>query len=165
MITPQKKAPRWAEQLRRATDYLVYDFGGGPRPWKFSWVINFQKFGTFFFLGFLMWYYQNFSMAAWVYLALHGIYGLAWFIKDMAFPDSGWQVRITIGGGINAFLAVLGWRQAAFYLWRFIWSFRALVLSGLVPSTRNQNSRHGPGLACCSLRCSEPVCGTPRLSC
>ena len=24
------------------------DFGGGPRPWKFSWVINFQKAGTFF---------------------------------------------------------------------------------------------------------------------
>ena len=36
--------------MRRFTDYLVCDFMGGPRPWKFAWVINFQKAGTFVFL-------------------------------------------------------------------------------------------------------------------
>ena len=36
--------------MRRLTDYLVLDFLGGPRPWKFSWIINFQKAGTFVFL-------------------------------------------------------------------------------------------------------------------
>ena len=121
MLTANQTAPGWVSRLRRITDYMVHDFGGGPRPWKFSWVINFQKCGTFFFLGFLMWYYSNNSMAAWIYLAMHGSYGLAWFIKDMAFPDPGWQARITIGGAVNAFLAVLGW----------YWVFGWLLISGV----------------------------------
>ncbi len=101
-------APTWAVGMRKFTDYLSKDFLGGPRPWKFAWIINFQKGGSFFFFGFLIWYYQNTSTAAWVYLALHGGYGLVWLIKDLAFPDPNWQIKITIGAGINAFLAVLG---------------------------------------------------------
>jgi protein-S-isoprenylcysteine O-methyltransferase Ste14 len=119
-MTSGNQAPGWARRLRAATDYLVNDFGGGPRPWKFSWVINFQKCGTFFFLGLLMWIYGNTSTAAWVYLAMQGSYGVAWFIKDMAFPDPGWQRYITIGGGINAFAGVLGW----------YWVFGWLLISG-----------------------------------
>ena len=101
-------APAWAVGMRKFTDYLSKDFLGGPRPWKFAWIINFQKGGSFFFLGFLIWYYQNTSTAAWVYLALHGGYGLVWLIKDLTFPDPNWQIKITIGAGINAFAAVLG---------------------------------------------------------
>jgi hypothetical protein len=48
------KAPAWAAAMRRFNSYLVNDFGGGPRPWKLAWVINFQKVGTFPFLGFLI---------------------------------------------------------------------------------------------------------------
>lgn len=107
--------PVWALTLRRITQYVSQDFLGGPRPWKSAWVINFQKVGTFPLLGLLIWYYQNFTMAAWIYLALHGSYGIIWLIKDMAFPDANWQVKITIGGGINAFLSVLGW------YWVFGW--------------------------------------------
>ena len=101
-------APAWAVGMRKFTDYLSKDFLGGPRPWKFAWIINFQKGGSFFFLGFLIWYYQNTSTAAWIYLALHGGYGLVWLIKDLTFPDPNWQIKITIGAGINAFAAVLG---------------------------------------------------------
>lgn len=107
--------PSFAAKLRRFTTWAVEDAFGGPRPWKFSWVINFQKAGTFPFLAFLIWYYDNTSTAAWVYLALHGSYGLAWLVKDLSFPDAGWQKRITIAGGINAFLGVLGW------YWVFGW--------------------------------------------
>jgi hypothetical protein len=39
---------------------------------------------------------------------MHGSYGLVWIIKELAFPDPAWQRRITIGGGINAFVSVLG---------------------------------------------------------
>jgi protein-S-isoprenylcysteine O-methyltransferase Ste14 len=114
-------APPLAQRMRAFTDWLVNDFGGGVRPWKFSWVINFQKAGTFAFLGALMWYYGNTSTAAWIYLALHGSYGLVWILKDTAFPDPNWQKRITIGGGINAFLGVLG------QYWVFGW----LLISGV----------------------------------
>ena len=113
-------APAWAATTRRLTDYLSRDFLGGPRPWKFSWVINFQKAGTFPVLLLLMWHYDNWSMAAWVYLAMHGSYGLVWILKDLAFPDPSWQVRVTILGGLNGFLAVLGW----------YWVFGWLLISG-----------------------------------
>jgi protein-S-isoprenylcysteine O-methyltransferase Ste14 len=117
-------APAWASRINRISSHAVNDFGGGIRPWKFSWVINFQKCGTFFFLGFLMWYYGNYSTAAWIYLALHGAYGIVWLIKDLVFPDPGWQKKITIGGGVNAFLAVLGW------YWVFGW---LLISADAVP--------------------------------
>lgn len=120
MSIKHQQAPKWAIRLNRLTAYAVNDFGGGPRPWKFAWVINFQKCGTFFFLGWLMWYYQNYSTAAWVYLAIHGSYGIAWCIKDVSFPDPGWQTRITILGGLNAFAGVLGW----------YWVFGWLLISG-----------------------------------
>lgn len=113
-------APSWALGMRRITDYLSQDCLGGPRPWKAAWVINFQKAGTFVFMACLMWMYQNHSPAAWVYLALHGSYGLVWILKDLAFPDPNWQKKVTILGGINSFLFVLGW----------YWVFGWLLISG-----------------------------------
>jgi protein-S-isoprenylcysteine O-methyltransferase Ste14 len=115
------RAPAWAVALRRVTDYLVNDFGGGPRPWKFAWVINVQKAGTFPLLGVFIAWYQNTSTAAWVYLALHGSYGLVWIVKDLAFPDPAWQHRVTVGGGVNGFLGVLGW----------YWVFGWLLIAGV----------------------------------
>ena len=106
--------------MRRFTDHLVSDFLGGPRPWKFAWIINFQKAGTFVFLLALMAWYDNTSAAAWVYTAMQGSYGLGWILKDVAFPDPSWQRRITIAGGINAFVGVLGW----------YWVFGWLLISG-----------------------------------
>ncbi|MCP5093717.1 MAG: hypothetical protein GY949_22680, partial [Gammaproteobacteria bacterium] len=56
------EAPGWAQAMRRFTDYLVCDFLGGPRPWKFAWVINFQKAGTFVFLLGLIACYRNIAI-------------------------------------------------------------------------------------------------------
>ena len=71
-------------------------------------------------MGLLMWAYQNNTPAAWVYLGLHGSYGLVWILKDLAFPDPNWQKKVTILGGINSFLFVLGW----------YWVFGWLLISG-----------------------------------
>lgn len=117
MVTP---VPAWAAAMRKVSNWLSQDCGGGPRPWKLAWVINFQKGGTLLFLGALMAYYGNTSPAAWIFLALHGSYGLVWLLKDLAFPDPNWQTRVTILGGLNAFLFVL-----APY-----WSFGWLLISG-----------------------------------
>jgi len=110
--------------MRSLTSRLTYD-APGPKVLKFAWVINFQKVGTFAFLGLLMWLYAPHtpaatSTAAWVYLALHGSYGLVWFLKDRAFPDPNWEQRISLLGGANAFLFVLG------PYWLFGW----LLISG-----------------------------------
>jgi hypothetical protein len=131
--------------MRRFTDYLVCDFLGGPRPWKFAWVINFQKAGTFVFLLALIYYYRNTSTAVWIYTAMQGSYGLVWILKDTAFPDPNWQRRITIGGGVNAFLGVLGW----------YWVFGWLLVSR---AWRNPAIRCPilPGIACASV-CASPA--------
>ena len=107
MNVPTAPAPAWAAAIRRITTWLSQDCGGGARPWKLAWVINFQKGGTFLFLGALMAYYNNSSPGAWILLAMHGSYGLVWLLKDMTFPDPNWQTRVTVLGGINAFLFVL----------------------------------------------------------
>ncbi len=96
-------------KLKQLADYLTADFLGGPKPWKLSWVINFQKAGTAVFIVALMVYYHNFSSAAYVYLALHGSYGFVWLLKDLCFPDPGWQRKVTIGAGLVAFFSVLFW--------------------------------------------------------
>ena len=118
------RAPAWAVTLRRFNDWWLHDLGGGPRPLKFAWVINTQKGGTFLFLGALMWWYADktpaaTAPAAWIYLAMHGSYGLAWLIKDLAFPDPNWQLRVTIGSSLAGALG-LG----------MYWSFGWLLISG-----------------------------------
>jgi protein-S-isoprenylcysteine O-methyltransferase Ste14 len=117
-------APGWALVMRRFNDWLLGNIGGGPRPLKFAWVINFQKGGTFFFLGARMWFYSSrtpaaTAPAAWIYLAMHGSYGLTWLIKDLNFPDPHWQNRITIPASVAA-LCGLG----------LYWSFGWLLISG-----------------------------------
>jgi hypothetical protein len=104
-------APAWALRMRRLNNWLLHDAFGGPRPLKFSWIINFQKGGTFLFLGALMWLYSGrtpsaTSTAAWIYLAMHGTYGLTWLLKDLTFPDPNWQVRITLGSSVYALIGL-----------------------------------------------------------
>lgn len=107
--------------MRRLQDVLTFDFPLGAKPWKAAWVINFHKAGTFPFLLLLAWVYGNPSPSAWVYIALHGSYGIAWILKDMAFPDRNWQRRVPIIGGFNLFLFALGW----------YWVFGWLLISGV----------------------------------
>lgn len=101
-------APRFFQILHTLTRYLSEDCLGGPRWLKLSWVINLQKGGTFFFVLGLLFVYQDSSAAGWTYLGLHGSYGFCWLIKELTFPDLGWQKRVTWAGGLNAFLFVLG---------------------------------------------------------
>jgi protein-S-isoprenylcysteine O-methyltransferase Ste14 len=104
------------------THFISEDFLGGPKVLKLAWVINFQKGGTLLFIGALMLWYQNFSTVAWVYLALHGSYGLCWLLKHYVFPDPGWEVRVTFGGAFMSFASVL-----ALY-WLFPWLLISNVL-------------------------------------
>lgn len=116
--------PAWAITMRRLNNQILYDLGGGPRPFKFAWIVNTQKAGTFLFLGALMAFYMDntaaaTSTAAWVYLAMHGTYGLAWLVKDVAFPDPNWQVRITLPSSVMALVGLGAY-----------WGFGWLLISG-----------------------------------
>lgn len=50
-------------------------------------LVNFQKGATGVIMFLLMQYYSNFNLGCWVYLSLHGTYGLIWLLKDFSFPD------------------------------------------------------------------------------
>ncbi len=98
----------YARFMSRLNRYLSRDMGGGPRPFRMAVWINAQKAGTAPFVFLLMNLYDDWSPAAWVYLALHGTYGLCWLLKDMVFPDPSWDEKITILAGINSWIFVLG---------------------------------------------------------
>jgi protein-S-isoprenylcysteine O-methyltransferase Ste14 len=54
--------------------------------------------------------YQNFSLGAWVYLALHGTYGILWLLKDRIYPDKQWEQEMSLGmGGVTFTLLGLYW--------------------------------------------------------
>jgi len=121
MSEQQTKIPLWS-RWARFTAFITECFLGGPQLLKLAWVINFQKTGTFFYILLLMYYYQNFSLAANVYLALHGMYGFCWMLKHFAFPDRRWEKKVTLGGGLMAFMLVLG----------LYWVFPFLLISGIL---------------------------------
>ena len=81
----------------------------GPKIIKFNWIINAQKTGTIFVMLLLMKYYNNFSTGAWLYLSLHGTYGLLWFLKDMVYPDKSFQNYLAIIPAILVSLFLLSY--------------------------------------------------------
>jgi protein-S-isoprenylcysteine O-methyltransferase Ste14 len=101
-------APAFVRRLAALNHHLGKDVFGGPRVLKHAWIINAQKGGTLFFVGALMFWYGDFSAAAFTYLGLHGAYGVSWLLKDRVSPDPGWETKVTFGGALMSFLLVLG---------------------------------------------------------
>jgi protein-S-isoprenylcysteine O-methyltransferase Ste14 len=73
----------------------------------------------------LMFAYDNFTIAPWIYLSLHGTYGVMWLIKDALYPDKKWEEETSIGQGLSIFL-LLG----VYWIAPFI-----LISSGVEPLT------------------------------
>ena len=90
---------------------------------KPKYAINLHKGLTFFFILGLMFVYQNYTLGAWVYLALHGTYGFLWLLKDRIFPDPQWEQSLSIPQGIFTFMVVNLYWIAPFIL----------ISSGTVP--------------------------------
>ena len=44
-------------------------------------------------------YHEWSSVTAWVYLAMHGSYGLLWVLKSRIFPDKQWEQNAACGMG------------------------------------------------------------------
>lgn len=139
------KAAWGIQKLNKLNRWLLFDMGGGPRPFKLAWVINLQKGGSFPFFALLIWYYADKTPAAtsdasWIYLALHGSYGMTWLMKDLFFPDANWQGRATLP---SCLFGVVG--LAAY--WLAGW----LVISGT--STLNYPLADGPWFSLCISMC------------
>lgn len=52
------------------------------------YLINFSKAGMGPWIAALMLWHGNYSLGSWLYLGLHGSYGLIWLLKDLTFPDN-----------------------------------------------------------------------------
>ena len=88
---------------------------------KLKYAINLHKGTTAFFVIGLMLFYNNFSVAAWVYLALHGSYGFMWLFKDRVFPDRQWEEMVSIPYAVVAFLALgLYWIAPVYIIYKHI---------------------------------------------
>lgn len=83
---------------------------------KIKHFINLHKALTFLVIFALMVAYQNFTLGPWVYLALHGTYGLMWLLKDRIYPDKQWEQEIPVGTGIFTFGILLLYWVAPFIL-------------------------------------------------
>ena len=71
---------------------------------KIKHVINLHKLLTAPVVMGLMVAYNNFTIGPWIYLALHGTYGLLWLGKDRLYPDKQWEQELSVGKGIVAFI-------------------------------------------------------------
>ncbi|KPA79622.1 hypothetical protein ABB37_05416 [Leptomonas pyrrhocoris] len=109
---PTPKAESFYERcLRRwigVLDHLTSSFLGGPRCIKFAQVVNLQKCTTIFMCVAMMLKSKNFASTATTYTALHGSYGLCWFLKHLVLPDPRWESKMTVASAISVFAFVLG---------------------------------------------------------
>jgi steroid 5-alpha reductase family enzyme len=63
--------------------------------------IDTQKGVTFIAILIMMAYYDQWgNITAWVYLALHGSYGLLWVLKSKIFPDRQWEQATSLAFGL-----------------------------------------------------------------
>ena len=83
---------------------------------KLNQIINLHKGLTLFVVAGLMFFYKNFSIAAWVYLSLHGTYGILWLLKEKIFPDPYFKEKINFITSITGFIFLGSYWIAPFIL-------------------------------------------------
>lgn len=66
---------------------LIFQLPPGPPVIPVSWVVNAFKGGTMPFFFYLMKRSGNYSHGAYLITALHGCYGIVWFLKHFVAPD------------------------------------------------------------------------------
>ena len=83
---------------------------------KLNQIINLHKGLTVFVVAGLMIFYKNYSIAAWVYLSLHGTYGILWLLKEKIFPDPYFKEKINLVTSITGFIFLGSYWIAPFIL-------------------------------------------------
>ena len=83
---------------------------------KLNQIIKLHKGLTVFVVAGLMMFYKNYSIAAWVYLSLHGTYGILWLLKEKIFPDPYFKEKINFITSITGFIFLGSYWIAPFIL-------------------------------------------------
>ena len=69
---------RFLEPINPILDTIQFALPPGPKFIPLNWLINIHKAGCWIFVLLMMIYFDNFSLGAWIYLVLHGSYGILW---------------------------------------------------------------------------------------
>ena len=83
---------------------------------KLNQIINLHKGLTLFVVFGMMYFYDNYSISAWTYLALHGTYGILWLLKEKIFPDPYFKDEINTVTAITGFILLGSYWVAPFLL-------------------------------------------------
>jgi hypothetical protein len=54
-------------------------------------------------------YFDNYSTSMWLYLFLHGSYGICWVVKDIKFPDRNVLETASIGSHLILFFLLMSY--------------------------------------------------------
>jgi protein-S-isoprenylcysteine O-methyltransferase Ste14 len=74
---------------------------------KHKVFLNLNKGLTFLvMLAFMEKYHQWQNPTAWVYLALHGIYGILWVLKSLLYPDKTWERKVPFWFGLVSWISL-----------------------------------------------------------
>lgn len=86
---------------------------------KLNYFIDSNKGITFLVILGLMAYFKQWdNSTAWVYLALHGTYGILWVMKTYLFPDANWVRKTSLWFGLVSWAALMLYWIPAFLLMR-----------------------------------------------
>ena len=96
------------ERVSAFNDVYLYRIPGGAGRTAPRVPINLQKVSIGAVVLALMLRAGDFSLAAWLYLVLHGSYGLLWLAKDVAFPDPAWRRPQSLTSAVAVFVYPLG---------------------------------------------------------
>jgi len=83
---------------------------------RLNQVINLHKGLTIFVVLGMMFFYENFTLPAWIYLALHGTYGILWLLKEKIFPDPYFKEELNIPASLLGFIFLGSYWIAPFIL-------------------------------------------------
>lgn len=96
--------PALVDRLWAMNDWVMHRIPGGAGLVQPRQVINLHKLSVGPLTLALMFAFDRFTLAAWLYLALHGLYGIMWVAKDVAFGDPSWTGRASLSSGIAVFV-------------------------------------------------------------
>jgi hypothetical protein len=75
------------DRLWATNDWIMHRLPGGAGLVQPRHAINLHKLSVGPLVLCLIFATGNFTLTAWLYLALHGLYGVMWVAKDVAFGD------------------------------------------------------------------------------
>jgi len=72
-------------------------------PHKY-WIDSHKGLTGPYILGLIAWYHAWDNVVAWVYLGMHGTYGILWILKSRYFGDKNWERPVNVGLGLGTWL-------------------------------------------------------------